>query len=404
MNRLVIYRFLVLFVALYVAWRSHSTLILIVAPDAANLSGQGHGDAPTRLVSIANQTGTAVIETAITTSTTSQSTDTLGNNGTNHSMTMTTWPFAPSMHYSVEESLQRLTYLGERDNYDGGGMRCIKDPYRTPQLYWYNYNVTAPSFSPQSTPLIPTRRLLIVQSAGFGTYAQLLESTAPLNKAYARKWGQTMLVLQGTLVWLREERQRHCSPPEHRSTHNKMQLLNFGLSLKEHYDYLLILDADAMIYDFAKDLSDLMPPTALLAANKAVPKKGVKKRATWKINAGVTLWNLHHPLTQAVADGWREAALGYLNGRNNNQGDQLFLYHVLKNNATMEENVYALSKDFNYNKATVIKHIKRPKVTYEIGQTHLDSRAQVIEQFQTEICQQFPKDCQDLDRTPYSTF
>jgi predicted phosphatase len=246
------------------------------------------------------------------------------------------------------------------------------------------------------------RRLLMVQSAGFGTYAQLLELTAPLNKAYARKWGHSFLVLQGSVVSLAEERRRHCTPPEHRSTHNKMQLLKFGIALKDHYDYLLILDADAMIYDWDRDVSDLMPPTHLLAANRVVAKKGVKKRATWKINAGVTLWNLHHPYAADLADAWVHAAVGFMNGRSNNQGDQLFLYHVLKNNASMEEQVYAFNREFNYNKATVIKHVKRPALTYEIGETALEARAHVIQQFTKEICDKFPVDCHHLDQTKYS--
>lgn len=307
--------------------------------------------------------------------------------------------FSKSKHLTPDESLRILTDLGNYDTYNGGALRCNTDAYRQPELYWYDY-----SSAPLDGPLQfnATRRLLIVQSAGFGTYAQLLDLTAPINKAYARKWRQTMLVLQGTLVFLEQERKTNCPPPEHRSTHNKMQLLKFALHLRDHYDYLLILDADAMIYDFALDLSDLMPPRAMMAANRVIAKPGVKKRATWKINAGVTLWNLHHKYTAAVADGWTQAAVGFMNGRNNNPGDQLFLYHVLKNNASMEENVYSMGKEFNYNQATAIKHVKRPHVTYEIGQTSLDSRSEVIQKFTDEICAKFPTDCRDLDKTIYS--
>jgi len=248
----------------------------------------------------------------------------------------------------------------------------------------------------------PIRRFLIVQSAGFGTSAELLDLTSPVNKAYARKWGHTVLILQGSLVYLDEERRTNCTPPEHRSTHNKMQFLKFGVALKEYYDYLLILDADAMIYDFDNDISDLIPPTSLLGANRVVAKKGVKKRATWKINAGVTIWNLHHPYTKYLADGWTQAAIGFMNGRSNDQGDQLFLYHVLKNNASLQEQVYSFGREFNYNKASVIKHVKRPTLTYEIGATAIDSRSVKIQQFTSEICNKFPTDCDQLDGTKYS--
>ncbi len=297
---------------------------------------------------------------------------------------------------SSRESMQVLKDLGEHDKFNGGALRCSADAYREPEFYWYDYSSYAsPDFN-------ATRRLLIVQSAGFGTYARLLDLTAPINKAYARKWSHTMLMLQGTLVRLEEEARTNCTPPEHRSTHNKMQLLKFALRLRDHYDYLLILDADALIYDFSVDISNLMPYRAMMAANRVTAKKGVKKRATWKINAGVTLWNLHHRYTAAAADGWTKAAVGFMNGRNNNQGDQLFLYHVLKNNATMEQEIYSFGKEFHYNKATVIKHIKRPQVTYEIGQTSLDSRSAMIQKFTEEICRNFQSDCRNLDKTTYS--
>jgi predicted phosphatase len=306
-----------------------------------------------------------------------------------------------SKHLPLNDSLTILMNIAPYDVYNGSQLKCNHHAtYRQPELYWYTHSVTT-TIRPVAAAV---RRLLMVQSAGFGTYSQLLDLTAPVNKAYARRWGHTFLILQGSLVYLAEERKTNCTPPEHRSTHNKMQFVKFGLTLRDHYDYLLILDADAMIYDFERDISDLMPPTCLFAANRVVAKKGVKKRATWKINAGVTLWNLHHQYTAAVADQWTHAAVGFMNGRNNNQGDQLFLYHVLKNNASMEEQIYSLGKEFNYNKATVIKHVKRPALTYEIGQTALDSRAQVIEQFTREICLKYPTDCQGMDQTKYSAF
>jgi hypothetical protein len=216
------------------------------------------------------------------------------------------------------------------------------------------------------------------------------------------------------LVVTAHERKVLCIPGEHRATHNKMQILqlatspqwNWNTQQQQQYDYLLLLDADAMMYNFSFDLTTLMtmPTTTpnnnnntnnkttkssssvLLAANRVTP--AVKKRATWKINAGVTLWNLHHPLIHELVRLWQKAALGYLNGNNNDSGDQLFLYHVLKNNHTMEQDVNGLTHEFQYHQGTVIKHIKRPKVTYQIGQTKLDERSVWIGKYTNEICQQ----------------
>ena len=314
----------------------------------------------------------------------------------NKHVPISTTPSTASKHLPVGETLKILKDLGKNDVYNGGSMRCSKTTsYRKPELYWYDFSSSAPNQN-------STKRILMAQSAGFGTYAQLLDLTAPINKAYARKWHHDVLVVQGTLVVTAQEIRTNCTPEEYRSTHNKMQLLQLGLYLRDHYDYLLILDADAMIFDFGFDFGGLLPVKSMLAAQRVVAKAGMKKRATWKINAGVTLWNLHHPLTKEVCQKWHAAALGFFNGRSNAQGDQIFLHHTLKSNFTYEENVYSVAKEFNYNKGTRIKHVKRPKMTYEIGQTGLDARSAIIAKFTAEICERFPFDCEDMDKTAYS--
>jgi hypothetical protein len=257
-----------------------------------------------------------------------------------------------------------------------------------------------------------------------------LELTAPINQAYAKRWKYSLLIVQGTLVVTAHERKVSCIPREHRSTHNKMQLLQLAITpkWKDRYDYLLVLDADAMMYNFTFDLTTLMtvPPmnntsnnntnnntsnntsnnnntnpsstsSVLLAAQRV--SSAVKTRATWKINAGVTLWNLHHPLIHELVRSWQKAALGHLNGKNNGEGDQLFLHHVLRNNKTMEQDVNGVTHEFEYRQGTVIKHIKRFKLTYKIGKTKLDERSTFIGELEKEICQRHPMDCQALNES-----
>ncbi len=58
-----------------------------------------------------------------------------------------------------------------------------------------------------------------------------------------------------------------------------------------HYDKLLILDMDAMMYDFSRDIAHLLPQDKMLVAHKVV--RG-DSPVTANINIGVTLWNLQH--------------------------------------------------------------------------------------------------------------
>ena len=339
---------------------------------------------------------------------------------------------------STEKSMKIMQNIGTNDLYKGGSLKCVnkgkngtvsgtKTTTRTPEIYWYDYRRKQASsmqqmlktYSRNVTITKPSSRLLIVQSAGFGSYGELLDATVPITKAYARRWKATLLVVQGALVILSEEKKQNCVPGEHRSTHNKMQLLKFALRHKHYYDYLLLLDADALIYNFDIDISTALHQQQPDSTNitTAIPSKdihdphskflaahrvGGKKDGTWKINAGVTLWNIQHPCLPQLVREWQNAALGYLNARNNNSGDQIFLYHVLKNNATLEAGVLGLDQEFNYNKGTAIKHVKRPKAIYGIGKTKVDERLIKIQKFSQEICEKYPKDCEKLETFHYS--
>jgi hypothetical protein len=43
--------------------------------------------------------------------------------------------------------------------------------------------------------------------------------------------------------------------------------------------------------------------------------------------------------------------------------------------------MHSFTKEFNYNKGTIIKHVKRPILTYTIGEMALDDRPVLVAKF-----------------------
>ena len=57
-----------------------------------------------------------------------------------------------------------------------------------------------------------------------------------------------------------------------------------------------------MIVDVKMNLIDLLPPDQLVAAQRVYQ---LDWSNTWDVNAGVTLWNLKHPLAKTVMKKWK---------------------------------------------------------------------------------------------------
>lgn len=247
-----------------------------------------------------------------------------------------------------------------------------------------------------------SKRLLIAQYSSFGSYASLLEATAPINKAYARKWNHDILILQGTALILDMDR-KECEPPQHRSMYNKIPLLIYALGKKERYDQVLILDADTIIYDFVYDITTLLDEDDMLAAHRVNLNDTAR---TWNINDGITLWNLRHNLTQKVAKQWLKRTSKGLNGAHNfgwkEHGDQYYLHKTLRGQMGAIQVTRALADEFRYEIGTVAKHFVRPKNNDWSGYGK-EGREAKIQSVIESICTNFSSDCIDLERLPYST-
>jgi hypothetical protein len=241
-----------------------------------------------------------------------------------------------------------------------------------------------------------SKRLLVALYSGFGTYSKLLELTARANKAYARKWKHDFVLVQGAAVRLPSD--GDCEPPAHRATFNKIPLLQLALEHKEKYDQLLILDTDALVYDMKTDVTTLLPQGHMLAAQKV---KLTDITHTWDINAGVTLWDLHHPRIKEAVRKWDESSKKGMTTDWHASNDQFHLHYTLRT-GNYTNDIHALSEEFNYGHGTIIKHFIRKVQHKTWGDSNiLDNREDRIADAVDEVCDQHKPICEGIENKVY---
>jgi hypothetical protein len=249
-----------------------------------------------------------------------------------------------------------------------------------------------------TTP-IKDKNVLIALFSGFDNYARMLELTAPINKAYARKWRQDLVVLQGTSYILPVD--KNCTPSGVRTTLNKITLLLDAIKKRGTYDQLLILDTDALMYDFNVDVTTLLPDQYMLAAHRVKAKTDPVH--THDINAGVLLWNLKHNLTRKGAHEWdsrsrRDVEL------ERSKGDQQPLHLTLAKGPGTSQ-VWSLVDEFAYGHATIIKHVIR-----RVGHRSwtdpmiLGEREERLKNFGDDVCGKEAGVCDGIEHVAYGTY
>eukprot|EP00980_Cylindrotheca_fusiformis_P006180 scaffold1323_cov113-Cylindrotheca_fusiformis.AAC.7 len=211
---------------------------------------------------------------------------------------------------------------------------------------WYNYSIA-------TSILQPRKRLLIAQYSGFGKYEKLLNITSPINRMYAKAWGHDMLLVRGTTKRFSFQRNQI---PEEQSMYNKVDLLLMALEKSSVYDQVLILDSDTLIYDFSVDITNMISGENEMLV--ALQTHELDSPQTHRINNGVTLWNLHHPLSRTVAKEWDAGCIEGIKKNFSIRGDQYYLVEAL-NKDDRKNSVHAVLDEFHYRSATVIKHFIR---------------------------------------------
>ena len=290
------------------------------------------------------------------------------------------------------------------------------------QHYSQNHTSTTATSSTSSTTATATEttttktkqktkhRLLIAQYTGWGTYSQMLDWIAPVNKAYAKQWGADFVSLQGTAMRFphildpttptttttnnngngnnNHNIHIHCDDAP-RATFDKIPLLELAQQHSpQNYDYVLVLDTDAMIVNHQTDLTLLLPESHLLAAHR-VWKYADYWRNTWDINAGIMLWNIQHPTFDKVLQEWKHMVQMHPQLVLERNDDQYFLQHTLLNMGFWNRYTYALHHgEFEYYDATHIKHFKRDERSWA---TSLEERIHKIQQsIERDVCHNNP--------------
>ena len=238
----------------------------------------------------------------------------------------------------------------------------------------------------------PQLRVLVAQySAGVGEYNLLLNLTQPINQQYASKWGYDYHCMKGPPEALVQamERANVTSFAPSRSTYFKVILLR---RVSNEYDRVILLDADALVYDFSCDIVQLLPSTKLLAAHKVVKTDPV---GTGNLNVGVTVWNLRHDRAPWLIDKWKTACWDRLN-QGYRDDDQLPLQRILQfdlNQTTRDAWIEGLTTEFAYGHGTVVKHfIRSDKRDWSTGSS-LELRMEKIQRARAEICAKYRLQC-----------
>lgn len=305
--------------------------------------------------------------------------------------------FAPSLTYQIKSE--------DNNNNDIQKKSCHAKTERNVTWEWNRYSSNHSSHvNSTSTTTTRNRKVLIGMYAGFDQYARLLRHTALVNKAYAKKWGYDLVVLQGGAL----EHPEHCMESGRSVTLNKIRLLFHAIDHQQEYDQLLLLDADALIVDLDTELTTLLSTPIMVAAHQVT--QTTKTTAAphpppqaWNINAGVMLWNVHHPLTRGTAVEWfQKARQGVLNDKF--RGDQRYLQTTLRNSDERMAAVQGLTTEFAYGHGTVVKHFIRERMHKNWKDpeilAHREGRIRLAAE---QVCAQYAGVCDKIEEVIYPT-
>jgi hypothetical protein len=134
-------------------------------------------------------------------------------------------------------------------------------------------------------------KVLIVRTADKNEYKQLLDATEQHHRRYARMHGYSYMRYDGVVRGMK---------PWH-AAFNRI-LLESVLS-KKHFDWVLYMDADAVIVDLSKRLDTFLSHQHAIVACRGVSNDS---SITWDINNGIALYKLRHPAMSDIVFLWRQ--------------------------------------------------------------------------------------------------
>ena len=139
-----------------------------------------------------------------------------------------------------------------------------------------------------------------------------------------------------------------------------------AIDSESHYDRLLLLDADTMIYGMDTDLSSLENGDdgfVVMGAPIFSDTSQGQKNEPWEIDSGMTYWNLEHPLTRAIALDWFKYAKNAII-RGSYRSDQKYLHKTLQQYSSTNGDDIGIVHSFENNK---FDHYSRGTVVKKFG-------------------------------------
>jgi hypothetical protein len=134
-------------------------------------------------------------------------------------------------------------------------------------------------------------RVLVLQTADPDNYVSLLRAGGAVNYQYALKHGYSYQSFVGLY------RGQHAWHAAFNRIYLLQDILKEGL-----YDYVLYLDADAIVVDLSQKVEDLIEDGRLFY----MASGGIEGKKPWHVNDGVFLFSCRHPMAQQVVDAWAE--------------------------------------------------------------------------------------------------
>jgi hypothetical protein len=249
-----------------------------------------------------------------------------------------------------------------------------------------------PSIRAEISNAFPNKTLLMVQYSGGSAYSELLNLTRQINEAYAECWGYDYDCFTGLMIQSELSKNESTTQvPESRATYNKVMILERVLTdpYYQKYDMLLILDSDALMYDFSRDIATILPDPRLVAAHK-VSDSDVEDDATWNINIGVTVWNLRHLAALPLCRAWKQACLHRIRHQSSlRDSDQMPLQTILRimSEEDRRKIVWAVPRELGYRHGHWVRHFIRPDArNWTDFTTTMEYRSNGIKKTIDEIC------------------
>jgi hypothetical protein len=136
-----------------------------------------------------------------------------------------------------------------------------------------------------------SKRVLLLTTCDGERYKPMIDATEELHKRYARKHGYDYKRYDGVVRGFK---------PWH-ATFNRIYLLQH-LVAEGVYDWVLYMDADAVIVDFNQSLTEFLDDRYAIVSCRG---SSDDEQITWSLNIGICFFNLKHPHTKLIINKWR---------------------------------------------------------------------------------------------------